>query len=344
VPRVQARVAVVSEPERLELEARSLADPGPGEALVRVRECGICGSDLKMYSGTHPVIPLPLVPGHEFYGTVEAVGAGAGDVETGALVSVFPTVGCGHCFNCRRGLPHLCPEMELIGGQRQGGLAERVVVPAANLLPLDPDVPEHARVLVEPLAVGVHAARRARVERDERVVIVGAGPIGIFTALALRHGGVEGVLLADLSDERLALARRLGAGDTVNSAELALGDHVRAEIRPEGVDVAFDCVGQDATAREALALTAKGGRAVLVGLMPAEMRVDGVALQRGERALVGVQMYVREDFRTAMRILAGGAVPAADGVLRSYALEDAGEAFRALKAGRAGAIKSVVAM
>jgi L-iditol 2-dehydrogenase len=233
--------------------------------------------------------------------------------------------------------------MELIGGQRPGGLAELVAVPVANLLPMDPGVPDHARVLVEPLAVGVHAARRAAVAPGERVVVIGAGPIGVFTALALRHQGVGDVLLADLSDERLALAGRLGAGTTVNSGEVDLGEHVRAEIRPEGADVAFDCVGAVATAREALAVTCKGGRAVLVGLMPARMEVDGVTLQRGERSLVGVQMYVREDFGTAMAILASGAVPAADGVLAPYALDEVGEAFRALKAGRAGALKSWVA-
>ena len=337
-----ARLAVVFEPERVRVEERPVEGPGPGEALVRVRGCGICGSDLKMYSGHHAVIRLPVLPGHEFYGTVEAVGPGA-EVEPGALVSVFPTVGCGRCLPCRRGLPHLCPDMELIGGQRPGGLAELVAVPAANLLPMDPDVPEHARVLVEPLAVGVHAARRARVTSGERVVIVGAGPIGLFTALALRHEGVEDVLLADLSDERLALAERLGAGSTVNSGRVDLGEHVHESIRPEGADVAFDCVGTVATAQAALAITCKGGRAVLVGLMPAEMRVDGVMLQRGERALVGVQMYVRQDFGTAMAILASGAVPAAEGVLRAYALDDVDEAFRALKAGEAGALKSWVA-
>ena len=343
LPLVRTRLAVVDEPEHVTIEVRSLEDPGAGEALVRVRECGICGSDLKMYSGKHPVIRPPLVPGHEFYGTVEAVGPGA-EVEPGALVSVFPTVGCGHCFNCGRGFWHLCPDMELIGGQRQGGLAELVVVPAANLVPMDPAVPETVRVLVEPLAVGVHAAARAAVELGERVVVIGAGPIGLFTALALRHAGAEDVAITDLSSERLALAEELGAGTPVDGSEVALEDWVREEIRPEGADVALDCVGSDATARQALAVTAKGGRAVLVGLMPAEMGVDGVALQRGERTLLGVQMYLREDFLTAMRILAEGVVPAADGVLRAYELDAAAEAFGALAAGRPGALKSFVAM
>jgi L-iditol 2-dehydrogenase len=340
---VETRVALVDGPEHLAIEARSIDDPGPGEALLRVAECGICGSDLKMYSGRHPVIRPPLVPGHEFHGTVEAVGA-AVEIETGAEAQVFPTVGCGHCFNCRRGFPHLCPDMELIGGQRQGGLAERVVVPATNLIRMDPGVPEDVRVLVEPLAVGVHAAARASVEPGERVVIIGAGPIGLFTAIALRHAGAEHVAITDLSAERLALADRLGAGTTVDGGEVALEEWVREEVRPEGADVALDCVGSDRTARQALGVTCKGGRAVLVGLMPAEMDVDGVALQRGERALVGVQMYLREDFATAMRILADGAVPAGDGVLRSYDLDDTAEAFRALAAGRPGALKSYVTM
>ena len=158
--------------------------------------------------------------------------------------------------------------------------------------------------------------------------MIGAGPIGLFTALALRHAGADHVAIADLSAERLALAERLGAGTPVNGSEVALEDWVRDEIRPEGADVALDCVGSVATARQALAVTAKGGRAVLVGLMPAEMDVDGVALQRGERTLVGVQMYLREDFGTAMRILAEGVVPAAEGVLRAVRARRRGRGLR----------------
>lgn len=340
---MHAHVALLSKIETLSIEDRPVADPAPDEVLIRVKQCGICGSDLKMYSGTHPVLKPPMVLGHEFFGTVEAVGT-PGDVGPGDLVTVFPPVGCGHCYNCDRGRPHLCATMELIGGQRQGGLSELVSVPAANVLTVDPAVPAERRVLIEPLAVGVHAASCGRVEAGERVVIIGAGPIGLFTALALKHRGVEGVILADLSESRLRLARELGAGTVVNSGATPLLDYVHEHVRPEGVDVAYECVGTAATAAQALDITTKGGRAVLVGLSPAKVEFNGVDLQRGERTLIGVQMYTREDFHESMEILAGDVIPDHPDLVEAYALGDVARAFSALKSGELRSLKAFVRM
>jgi L-iditol 2-dehydrogenase len=334
---------MVDAPGEMALEAREVREPDEGEAIVRVAECGLCGSDLKLYSGRHPKLRPPLALGHEFQGTVEAGGHGDGAPQPGERVAVFPPIGCGHCHNCRRGEPHVCASMTFIGGEHAGGLSDLVTVPAANLIPMRPDVPADRRVFVEPLAVGVYAANRGAVGQDEEVLIIGAGPIGLFTALALRHRGVDRILLADVSDERLRLAERLGAGRTVNAGRVPLADRVREEIRPEGADVAFDCVGGQATATDALGLTRNGGRAVLVGIAPAQLELDGVVLQRGERALVGVQMYTRDDFHTAMAMLAAGALPSAEALTRSFALEDVAAAFHELEAGRRDVLKLVVA-
>jgi L-iditol 2-dehydrogenase len=206
---------------------------------------------------------------------------------------------------------------------------------------MHPDVPPDRRVFVEPLAVGVHAARRGAVRPDEEVLILGAGPIGLFTALALRHQGSERIVLADLAADRLALAERLGAGRTVDAR--AAADFVRDAVRPEGVDVAFDCVGGQATATDALGLTRNGGRAVLVGIAPRELTLDGVVLQRGERAVVGVQMYTRDDFRIAMEMLAAGALPEGETLTRRFGLDDIATAFAELEAGRRDVLKLVVA-
>ena len=343
---MNAKVAVLTAPETLEIEERAI-DPGPGEVLVKVSECGICGSDLKMYAGKHPVLKPPLVLGHEFFGTVEEVGSGVAsqaELEPGALVTIVPPVGCGRCYNCLRERPYLCEQMVFVGGQLQGGLSELVPVPIDNLLAMHPGIPPELRVLTEPLTVGVHAARRGAAEPGDQVLIIGAGPIGVFTALALRHRGVEQIVLADLSDERLELARRLDAGETVNSGGVELADYVRQAMRPEGVDVAFECVGSGATAAQALAATCKGGRAVLVGIAPEELAVDGVTLQRGERSLIGVQMYERDDFHEAMAILAGGAVEPSPDLFEQYELGDVARAFSTLERGPAGSLKTVVRM
>jgi 2-desacetyl-2-hydroxyethyl bacteriochlorophyllide A dehydrogenase len=337
-----ARVAVVTAPRQLSVELRPVEAPAPGEVLVRVRECGICGSDIKLYSGKHPTVKPPMVLGHEFHGSVEAADVRAGSLEPGTDVAVFPPRGCGRCYACARGLPHLCPDMQFIGGEHQGGLSELVAVPAENVLPIDASVPDGRRVFIEPLAVGVHAVSRAGVAPGDQAVIIGAGAIGLFTALALRHRGVARIVLADRSGERLELARRLGLGDTINTLEDSLRDFVRESVRPEGVDVAFDCVGLEATAAEALAVTCKGGRTVLVGLMPSALSVDGVLLQRGERALIGVQQYKRDDFGTAMAILAAGALPASEAITRTYRLDQVAAALAELEQGPTDVLKFVV--
>ena len=343
---MNARVAVLTAAETLEVEERPI-EPGEGEAMVRVTACGICGSDLKMYSGKHPVLKPPLMLGHEFFGTVEAVGRGAAQGEAtaeGALVTIVPPIGCGHCYNCRRGSQHLCEQMTFIGGQLPGGLAELVSVPSSNLLAVDPGIAPELRVLIEPMTVGVHAARRSLASPEEAVVIIGAGPIGVFTALALRHFGVERILLSDLSDERLELAAKLGAGETVNGGQVELGDYVREVVRPEGADVGIECVGSQATAEQALAVTAKGGRGLLVGIAPERLDLDGVTLQRGERTLIGVQMYERDDFVTAMEILASGVIEPSPELFDEFDLSDVSGAFARLHEGPAGSLKTIVRM
>lgn len=333
---MDTRVALVSSPGTIGIETQELREPGADEVVVRVAECGLCGSDLKLYSGRHPKLKPPLILGHEFHGTIES------GADEGRRVAVFPPIGCGHCHNCLRGQPHICSSMTFVGGEHQGGLGDLVTVPADNALPLDPDVPEDRRVFVEPLAVGVHAASRGAVAADEQVLIIGAGPIGLFTALALRHQGVERIVLADLAEDRLALARRFGAGETVDTSGVALADYVREQVREDGVDVAFDCVGGQATASDALGVTRQGGRAVLVGITPRELQVDGVVLQRGERSLIGVQMYTRDDFRIAMEMLAAGALPPGETLTRRYPLDDVATAFADLDEGRRDVLKLVV--
>lgn len=337
------RFALLDAPQSFAVGSRPIPVPGPGEALLRVKDCGVCGSDLKMWAGTHAFLHPPLVLGHEVYGTVEAVGSADVSIAPGALAVVFPPVGCGTCFHCERGQEQLCADMTFYGGQLPGGLAEHVVVAESNLIEVPAGVPDDLRVLVEPLAVGVHAVARAAVEPGETAVVIGAGAIGLFTALAARHAGLEQVLLVERSETRRRRAEACGL-TTVNADALPLRDAVAEHIRPEGADVVFECVGSQETIAAALAVTRKGGRAVIVGNAPPLLEVDGLELQRGDRSLVGVLMYERADFVTAMALLADGLLDCLppESLVEWFTLDEAGAAFSASKQGTLHGLRAVV--
>jgi threonine dehydrogenase-like Zn-dependent dehydrogenase len=233
--------------------------------------------------------------------------------------------------------------MRFVGGQIPGGLAEHLVVPEANAIPVPAGVPVSQRVLIEPLAVGVHAVARSAVEPGESAVVVGAGAIGLFTALAARARGVERVLVGEPSGMRRDRAEKLGF-ETFDPGTHPLAGVVREWSRPEGADVVFECVGSEATIGAALLSTRNGGRAVIVGNAPPTVPIDGLALQRGERSLVGVLMYDRGDLVDGMEMLAAGLLDAlADGdLVQAFSLDDVGEAFIAAKDGTVGGIRAIV--
>jgi threonine dehydrogenase-like Zn-dependent dehydrogenase len=342
---IDGRLALLAKPERFELMRRPVLEPSAHDVLIRVHACGICGSDLKMYAGTHAFLRPPLILGHELYGTVERVGleAAAAGVQVGDSVCVFPPVGCGECFHCRSDNPQLCEQMEFFGGQRPGGLADYILVPSTNALPIPDDVPEESRVLIEPLSVAVHGVARGLVEQDERAVVLGAGAIGLFTALVLRARGLDDILVLDPRAARRERAGRFGF-PTADPTGTDLRSIVADRVRPEGADCVFECVGSGETIAAALRSTRKGGRAVVLGNAPPVLELDGLTLQRGDRSLVGVLMYARRDFEESMRLLAGGLLADADPaqITDRFPLDDVGNAFRAAKSGLIAGLRVVV--
>ncbi|MCU1524324.1 MAG: hypothetical protein JWO18_1218 [Microbacteriaceae bacterium] len=335
------QVAKLEAPERLVLETWETPVLAQGEILLRVAEVGICGSDVKMYRGLHPVLKPPMVLGHEVLGTIEDPGTSGH--KRGEVVLVFPPVGDGTCRSCLRGEPHLCDAMEVIGAQRVGGLAEFIRVPKDNLFLVPAEVPDRLRVLIEPLAVGVHAAARAQAIPHDECLVLGAGPVGLFTALALKKTGVARVVVADLQQSRLDLAKDLGL-ETISS----LGDpaaYKRALGREDGVDIFLECVGANAAVDLGLEVTRKGGKVVLVGVEPERLVLSGPAMQRQERSVIGVQMYRRDDFATAAAMLRDGIIPSAvqtDRLFLAFPLSRSAEAFERLLAGDVEQLKVVI--
>jgi L-iditol 2-dehydrogenase len=284
--------------------------PGQGDVRLQVEACGVCGSDIHAYHGTHPFMPPPLQPGHEFSGVVDALGEGVSDWQVGQRVVVEPSVNCERCQHCVAGRYHLCDALTVIGCAADGAMAEYVVVPARKLIALPDKLTFEQGALLEPLAVGVHALERVDVGADSRLVILGSGTIGLMTLFVARSRGVREITMTDIEDEKLAVARELGAQHTVNVSRVGLADFCRSTFGSKMVfDVAAECVGTEGTVRGGLPVLKRGGKMLIVGVFPADVRVEIGLLQDREIDLLGSLMYQKRDFRAAMDLVVSGDAP-----------------------------------
>lgn len=328
-------------PEDVRLIEAPRPKPGPDELLVAVSVVGICGSDLHAYHGRHPFIELPVVPGHEFAGTVVEVGVEASDFATGQRVTVEPSLVCGVCYNCTQGRYNICEQLTVIGCQASGAMAEYLTVPASKALHLPGSVTWEQAVMVEPLAVAVHAARMVRFEPGARLLVLGAGTIGLMTLQAAKAMGAGPVMVTDLLQDRLDRALALGADAVVNPAMVDLGVALDEAFGPERADAIIECVGSAATARDAVRVARKGTRIVLAGVFEEEVPLNLGLVQDRELELVGTLMYAGDDFATALELLAEGQISVGSLITHRFSLSQAAEAF-ATADSRAGALKVLI--
>lgn len=304
---------------------------GAGEALVRVDACGFCGSDLNIVAGTHPRARAPLTIGHELAGTVVGVADDVADVAIGDRVTMFPLISCGHCHACTHGHPHVCRTLRLFGFDVDGGMADYVRLPADALMKLPADMPAAVGALIEPLAVSVHAVARTSLAGVRVAAVLGAGPIGLLTALVARARGIEHVFVSDVAPARLDLARELGL-EAVEAGE-PLFARVMAETGDDGADVVFECAGHPSSAVEMTRLARSRGVIVAVGVFKQPVAVDVQAINFKEIELVGSRVYERRDFADAIAL--AGSLPLERIVSHRFPLTDVSGAFEQFRSGDA---------
>lgn len=316
--------------------------PASGEALVQVDVVGICGSDLHAYHGRHPFVSLPVVPGHEFAGTVVAVGDGVDHGWAGRRVTAVPSLICGKCYNCRHGRYNVCNELRVLGCQADGAMAEFVRVPASMLVELPDIISFETGALIEPLAVAAGALHRAQMVAGRRAVVFGAGTIGLFvTQVAKAHGARE-VIVVEPQAHRRDLALELGADvaiDPTHDDVVAWAHHIYG---PDGIDLSFECVGIAATVNTAIRVNRKGTRVVVVGVFEEDASIAIGLVQDREIELVGTLMYRREHFEEAIWLLQSGKVQAAPLVTQRFRLAQAAQAFAQLTQEGSKAIKAIL--
>ncbi|ADI15298.1 zinc-dependent alcohol dehydrogenase [Truepera radiovictrix] len=312
------RALVLTRIGELQLREVPLPEPQPGDALLKVRAVGVCGSDLHGYTGRTGRRVPPLVMGHE--ATAEVVGVGEGvDLPIGTRVAVHPIV------QTARG-------RRLMGMDAPGAYAEYVVWPARNLYPLPETLDFEAGAFAEPLAVAVHAVNFIPLGPEDTVFIAGAGPIGLLCASVLLHAGVQQVVVSDTSAARLGVARAIGVHAALNPAETDLPAALQDLTGGRGADACIEAVGVSATVAQALDCAKDGGTVVWLGNNARVVEVDMQTVVTRELRVLGSYGMSHEDFRQALELLAGGHIPTAELVHRRARLEEGATLFDELLA------------
>jgi L-iditol 2-dehydrogenase len=326
------RSAVLADVGRFEIEERERPEPAPDEVLVRVRDVGICGSDVHYYEhgriGDY-VVEDPIVLGHESAGEVVEVGKRVAGLEVGDRVTLEPGVPCRRCAHCKRGEYHLCESVTFMATPpHDGAFSEYVAWPADYAYELPETVSTRAGALCEPLSVGIHACRRGGVGTGDTVLVTGAGPIGLLAMEAARAAGATDILVTDVVSEKLEFAEERGADCAIDVGETDLGVTVEEATDGAGADVVIEASGAEPSIRSTLEGVRRGGTVVLVGLASeAEVPLDVLEIIDNELDVHGSFRY-RDTYPTAVSLLADGVVDVEELIDFEANLESVDEAFR----------------
>ena len=341
------RALLLTKPSRLELAEVPEPELKAGEVRVRVKACGICGSDVHGYDGSSGRRIPPLIMGHEAAGVIDRVAPDVHGLEPGARVTFDSTIYCGQCDFCRSGRVNLCDDRMVLGVscgayRRHGAFAEWVAVPARIVHPLPPSLAFEHAAMVEPVAVAVHAAGRTPVVPGGTVLVVGTGMIGLLVVQALRRAGWTRILAMDLDADRLALARGFGADEVLNAGHPDPVGQVAALSGGRGVDASFEVVGSTTTLKTAIAAVRKGGAVVLVGNLAAEAAFPLQSVVTREISLHG-SCAISGEYPECIARLADGSIDVRPLVSAVAPLEEGPAWFDRLHRGERGLMKVILA-
>lgn len=317
--------------------------PGEDEVLVRVRACGICGSDVHGIDGSTGRRIPPIVMGHEAAGEIARVGAGVSGWKPGDRVTFDSTVYCGRCWHCRRGEVNLCDQRRVIGVscaeyRRDGAFAEFVAVPARTLYRLPDAITFEQAALVEAVSVAVHAVGRTPLAPGASVLVVGTGMIGLLIVQVLRARGFTSIIAVDVDEGRLAMARRFGAERTFVSGAASVADRVRESTEGRGADAAFEVVGIAATLALAVGCVRKGASITLVGNLSPSVELPLQALVTRQLTLIGTCASSGE-YPACLELISSGKVDVTAFVSAAATLQEGPGWFDRLYAGEKGLMK-----
>jgi len=333
---------VLTEPQKIEIREVAKPVPQEGEVLLEIKRIGICGSDIHAYYGKHPYISCPIVQGHEFSGRVVELGKGVSEFKIGDRVTVRPQLTCGHCYQCLHGDYHICENLKVIGCQSNGAAQEYFAVPKDLVVKLPDSVDYDLGAMIEPLAVGVHAAGRVSKLKNHNILVLGAGPIGNLTAQAVKALGASSVMIADISDVRLEIAKKCGIDFVVNNIKSDLSKEIKEKFGEAKADAIIECVGTGKTINQAISLARKGSEIIVVGVFEEKPVVDFGLIQDRELKVIGSLMYKKEDYETAIDLIQSQKVQLRPLISRRFLLRQYAEAYKYIEENREKTMKVLI--
>lgn len=297
-----------------------------GEALIKVKSAGICGSDIGAFRGTNPLVSYPRIIGHEIVGEVLSIPENKRGIKAGDHVIVDPYLFCGHCYPCSIGRTNCCTDLKVLGVHVEGGMAEYMTHPADMLWKLPDDMPLDIAPIAEPLTIALHGIHRGGLKAGEHVAIIGAGPIGLLAAMAAIAYGAEPILI-DLVDERLAFARELGVKYTINSAKENLEERVCEYTNGRYAELVMECSGANPAILSTLDIVANAGRITLTGWPKHDTPMPTGTITRKEVDIRGARTSANE-FEEAIDLIYTGKVDARRILTKVVSMQEAPDVIR----------------
>lgn len=313
------KAAVYEGPGKVKMRKVSVPEIKDGWALIKVKYCGICGTDLNIFAGSHPRAAEPLIIGHEFAGTI----VHHPTLQEGTSVTVRPLLFCGKCEPCQTGNSHVCQTLGLLGIDQPGGMAEYVLAPADEVFTLPLGMPIKRGALIEPFAVAVHAVRESNFKPGDSVTVFGAGPIGLCTAVTLKLFGTKKITLVEVQPFRRELAVSLGF-DVMDPTDI--------EVTIPENEVVFDCAAHPSVAKQLVKSTKVKGQIVLVGTykFPTELDLQNITFK--EISIIGTRVYTKKDYEIATLLLSSD-FEFERLITQEFSINEVKEAFELLTSG-----------
>jgi len=335
------RAARLVEYGRIELfEEPDPPMPQSGEVLIRIKTAGICGTDIHGYEGAHGAIKPPRIMGHELAGEVEQTGPDVINVKKGDRVVIDPVLSCGKCIACRQGRNNICSEVKCIGVAVEGGFCDLIKMPEQNVFKFSKEISWEEAAVMEPFSIAAQICHRSGVKSGEKAVVIGSGPIGLCVLQAFKRAGAE-VVMADVVDNRLKLAQKLGADHIINTRAESLDKKVSEFTMSEGSQLIIEAVGHPALLEQAVGIAAPGARIVVIGFNDAPARIPEVEITKKELEIRGSRLNCHK-FPEVIRWFENREVDPQALISAVYSLEDIDRAFKDIKANPENMCKVII--